>query len=390
MRLALVVALIFPAAAHAQDQQVGARAKAMGGSYTAFEDDPVSVWLNPAGTATQPTAVALDYQSYTLYELKISQTVFTSLASTGWSDPALIPSYLGAVFQLGSGEVDHAIGLCFAAPFRTKYAFLDTSTDLLTQMTQSYYRFRASYAYDFRLRPRNQGGFFPHFALGGAVDLAVTGVGVDQYDTNTSTAEPLTYSFTAVGPGAGLGLLLGVYDNLSNFKINLGVAYQSQVEYNFSVSDTIFPQFGWPNQVNGGATVYLLDGLPLRLTFDVQWINWDAATDDSTLSGAESFRDVFNFSSGGEYRIKITDNIRLFPRLGIRVFEAPWNDPITLPAIGHHQLFIETERKRFTIFTFGIGVAWSTAESGKLWRVDLAGDVGGDAGGFAFGFSLEL
>ncbi len=31
------------AAALAQDQQLGARTKAMGGSYTAFEDDPVSV-----------------------------------------------------------------------------------------------------------------------------------------------------------------------------------------------------------------------------------------------------------------------------------------------------------------------------------------------------------
>jgi len=25
----------------------------MGGSYTAFEDDPVSIWLNPAGISTQ-------------------------------------------------------------------------------------------------------------------------------------------------------------------------------------------------------------------------------------------------------------------------------------------------------------------------------------------------
>ena len=30
-----------PSPAAAQDQQVGARTKAMGGSYTAFEDDPV-------------------------------------------------------------------------------------------------------------------------------------------------------------------------------------------------------------------------------------------------------------------------------------------------------------------------------------------------------------
>ena len=35
--------LAFASPASAQDQQLGARTKAMGGSYTAFEDDPVSV-----------------------------------------------------------------------------------------------------------------------------------------------------------------------------------------------------------------------------------------------------------------------------------------------------------------------------------------------------------
>ncbi len=37
----LAALLAVAAAAYAQDQQVGARTKAMGGSYTAFEDDPV-------------------------------------------------------------------------------------------------------------------------------------------------------------------------------------------------------------------------------------------------------------------------------------------------------------------------------------------------------------
>lgn len=362
----------------------------MGGSYTAFEDDPVSVWLNPAGIATQPSAVALDYQSYTLYELKISETVFTSLASTGWAEPALIPSYFGAVFQLGSGEdVEHSIGLCFTAPFRTKYAFLDTSNQLLTQMTQSYYRFRASYAYDFRIRPRGQSGFLNHVSVGAGVDLSVTSVGVEQYPTNLSTEEALNYSFTSVGPGFGLGILVGVFDNTTTFKVNFGAAYQSRAEYNFTVSDTIFPQFEWPDQINAGLTLYLLEGQPLRLTFDLQWISWDRATDDSTRAGRDSFRDVLNFSAGGEFRIRVSDRVRLYPRLGVRFTQVPWKDPEVLPAIGRHELFIETEKSRFTVFTFGLGVGWST-DSGKQLRVDLAGDVGGDAAGFAFGFMLEI
>ena len=37
---ALLGALMLSSTAVAQDQQLGARTKAMGGSYTAFEDDP--------------------------------------------------------------------------------------------------------------------------------------------------------------------------------------------------------------------------------------------------------------------------------------------------------------------------------------------------------------
>jgi hypothetical protein len=39
----LAVLSALPTTARAQDQQLGARAKAMGGSYTAFQDDPVLV-----------------------------------------------------------------------------------------------------------------------------------------------------------------------------------------------------------------------------------------------------------------------------------------------------------------------------------------------------------
>ena len=72
-RLAFAVALVSAAvsaeaSAAAQDFQVGSRAKGMGGSYTAFGDDPVAVWINPAGTAGQNSQFAISYQSFTQYE----------------------------------------------------------------------------------------------------------------------------------------------------------------------------------------------------------------------------------------------------------------------------------------------------------------------------------
>ena len=77
MKRALAVAVLLAVAARAasaQDFQVGSRAKAMGGSYTAFGDDPVAIWTNPAGTATQPSSATITYQSFTQYECAGKET----------------------------------------------------------------------------------------------------------------------------------------------------------------------------------------------------------------------------------------------------------------------------------------------------------------------------
>src|SRR5436309_4439663 len=98
--LAAAVVLAATSTVLAQDQQLGARTKAMGGSYTAFEDDPVSVWLNPAGIATQPDQLSVAYQTYTAYPRGQvrgpADTInFTVKPSAILGDPALLPSFIG-------------------------------------------------------------------------------------------------------------------------------------------------------------------------------------------------------------------------------------------------------------------------------------------------------
>src|SRR5262245_45519573 len=104
--IAIAVFLAAAASASAQDQQLGARTKAMGGSYTAFEDDPVSIWLNPAGIAGQLNAISIAYQTYSVYPIhhKLSGTgvAVSGEAETTFVDPSFVPSYLGLVFQLGT------------------------------------------------------------------------------------------------------------------------------------------------------------------------------------------------------------------------------------------------------------------------------------------------
>ena len=383
MPLTLILLLL------AQDQQIGARTKAMGGSYTAFEDDPVSVWLNPAGIATQPDALSVTYQSYTLYELEFSPpSTFDVPAETGWSDPPIIPSYLGLVFQLGHGETDHAIGICFAAPFRNRYVVINTDL-VVSQFDQAFYRFRVAYAYDLRFKPKGETGFLTHLSFGLGLDLSVTSWRADGIFGFNPFTDEISVGFNDTGFGGGAGLLLGLYDNASTLRVNFGIAYQSRVNYKFSISQSVVPTSDWPNQVNTGFTLYLLDGLPLRVTLDMQWIGWDLSTHDSDIAGFDDFDDVFNYSLGVEYRFKVSDNVRIFPRAGVRIHQSPWTDEDNPPAIGNQTLLIEPRNNRYLIGSVGVGVGWTTA-GGKQRMVDVAFDFGADAPGFAFGFTMEF
>ncbi len=194
--------------AWAQDQQVGARTKAMGGSYTAFEDDPVSVFLNPAGIATQSDQLSISYQTYTAYpkkeDLVIGNQIQTSVeAESGLADPAFLPSYLGAVFQLGDPDSPMALGFCFARPYHLNYTFDErinpTSPDIVpdSSINQALGRFRAAFAYDFRFRDVGEAGFFSHLAIGLGLD-----VGFVQWKFSGETREE---EDTSTGFGFGSG-----------------------------------------------------------------------------------------------------------------------------------------------------------------------------------------
>ncbi|HEV3029098.1 MAG TPA: hypothetical protein VG457_16085, partial [Planctomycetota bacterium] len=220
---AVVISLFAASAGLAQDQQVGARTKAMGGSYTAFEDDPVSIWLNPGGIATQTDGGIINYQTYTLYDLKTSSSggASSTRSQLGWSDPAFLPSYLGATFQLGTSDNPQALGICFVTPFRLRLVYLpyDFTTGApatapgLT-VDQSFYRIRSAYARDFRIQPD---GWFTHLAVGLGVDVNITDWTFTEFKTINSGTDTATLTVTDrnVGFGGGAGVLLGVYDNRS-------------------------------------------------------------------------------------------------------------------------------------------------------------------------------
>lgn len=395
--LGVAAVCLMAAAAAAQDQQVGARTKAMGGSYTAFEDDPVSVWLNPGGIASQPDGVAFSYQTYTLYSLETGSAGGASEAEPqlGWSDPAALPSYLGVLFQLGSAESPQALGFCFATPFHLRLQYLPYDFTTGTSgsspglsVDQSFYRIRSAYARDFQIKPE---GFLTHLAVGLGVDLNVTDWTFTEFKTINSGTETatLTVSDRNVGFGGGAGILLGVYDNRNDFKVNFGAAYQSRAEYAFSINAIDVPLFDWPDQVQAGMTFYAFEGLPLRVTLDAQVIQWSSAVRESLLPGVDSFRDVTNYSAGVEYAIRASEGARIYPRAGMRLFNAPWEDEDDLPAVGLQRLGIETKSGSFVIVSAGLGVGWKS-DAGKNRKFDVGVDVGGDLPGFALALSMEF
>ncbi len=390
-----VVAMALPAAA--QDQQVGARTKAMGGSYTAFEDDPVSIWLNPGGIASQTDGGSLVYQTYTLYDLKTSASggPNTAPSTIGWSDPAVLPAYLGVVFQLGTADAPQALGFCYTTPFRLRLQYLPfdfttstSGTSPRLSVDQSFARLRAAYARDFQFKPA---GFLTHLAVGLGLDVNVTDWTFTEFKTinsGTDTAT-LTFSDRNVGFGGGAGVLLGVYDNRSNFKMNLGGAYQSRANYTFSIDAIDVPLFDWPNQFQAGLTFYMFDGLPFRLTIDAQVVQWSSAVRKSLLTGIDSFRDVTNYSVGAEYAIQASEKVKVYPRVGVRLFNAPWKDEDDLPAVGLQRLGIETKSGTFVIGSIGVGIGWTNV-AGKNRMFDLGLDAGGDEPSVAFAFTMEF
>jgi long-subunit fatty acid transport protein len=391
---AIVCALSLPAAA--QDQQLGARTKAMGGSYTAFQDDPLLVWLNPAGIATQPDQMSIAYQTYTAYPKREStglngQPVFDVKGQTVLPDPVIIPSYVGFVFQLGSSESPMAMGVGFARPYTLDYSLDEVLTPNQSvfepkfEVSESLSRFRVAFARDFRFRPRGDAGFLSHLAVGLGGDI-----GYEQWRFSTPPGDPRGERRGASAAlGGGAGFLLGLYDDPDAFTLHLGGAYQSPVRFDFTVDPDRMPAFDMPQQVNIGLTLYLNRDIPLRVTFDTQFIQWSTTAQDPFFSTQEKFRDSVNYSVGAEYRIEVTDRLRVYPRLGYRRFQAPWSDKDNLPSTAGFKLVLDTKASDFNIFTFGAGISWTT-EANKVRSIDIAGDVGGDAFNVAVGYTHEF
>jgi hypothetical protein len=372
----------------AQDQIVGTRAKGMGGGYTAFDDEPTSIWLNPAGIAGQPTQITIHYQSFTAYEPKTEPGTGSGkgFSETTYSSPLIIPSYAGVVWRLGSPESPRSFGAAYISAFHVDFTYdtdgADGQFDLIAD--QRFDRVRWAFAQGLRLRPVGDAGWFPSLSFGVAVDIGYTEVKITQFGANGRSFEDSDGALSG-----GVGVLTTVFDNLSSCRIAWGLATQFPIKYDLQVSTGQAPLFDWPVQVSSGIAVHMLEGAPLRASADVQYVGWDRATDKSDLPGVPDFDATLSVSVGLEYRVDFAQDIFVTPRVGYRRFDAPWGRSSNLPAIDNRQLVIDTEGGAFDIYSAGLSVTWRT-EDGRTRTVDLAIDFGGDRINTAIGYVHEF
>ncbi|MBI3856062.1 MAG: hypothetical protein HY293_10275, partial [Planctomycetes bacterium] len=302
-----VVLLALASTAAAQDFQVGSRAKAMGGSYTAFGDDPVAIWTNPAGTATQTSQFAVTYQSFTQYEFSsLTDTITLPTrgdAEQGLLDPPISPSFAGVVVRMGEGDVEMAASLAYIRPFQIKYVYdffdpADPLENLITQTDQQFSRIRAAYGISFRV---SDSKFLKTVALGAAVDFVYTHYKeVDQSPVAGRDSQIFEDSESSIG--YGLGLLITAFES-DTFRVDVGAAWNSAVHFNFDLDRTIYPVWDWPALGSGGFAFYIGEGYPLRVTVDLQWIGWERAVAPPD-PGFDHFRNTYSYSAGAEYRFK--------------------------------------------------------------------------------------
>jgi long-subunit fatty acid transport protein len=374
------VLILAAASASAQDFQVGSRAKGMGGSYTSFDEDPVSIWLNPAGIAGAPSRLAVDYQTFTQYELKDSGTTLGSRgkAQFGLLDPPIVPSFIGFTTLITRTEnMQYEFGIAMIRPFENRLTYLNGAVRVQTE--QQFTRFRAAFASEWTTAPF---GFFHSLSAGLGLDLAYT------LYQESDDAGALDRRDNETGLGYGLGFLAGVYTNQDNFSVDFGVAYQSKVNYRFKIDNQFFPVWDWPAMLNLGFCVKLLDRMDLRLTADVQVIYWDMATKNDLTGAGRNFKNSTNWSLGAEYYVRLTDTVALLPRTGFRIYQAPWRDKNNLPAIGANVLSVDTKNDRFNIVTMGFSLQWVT--DNKVRAFDVGIETGGDTPNFSIGYRHDF
>jgi len=252
---------------------------------------------------------------------------------------------------------------------------IDPTQNLITQTDQQFSRIRAAYGVSFRV---SDSPFLKTVAVGAGVDFVYTNY-KEEDQSPIAGAGSQIFEDSESAFGYGLGVLVTAYES-DSFRVDAGGAYNSKVHFHFGLDQTIFPVWDYPALASGGLALYIGEGYPLRMTFDVQWIGWKEAVAPPD-TGFDSFHNTLSYSAGAEYRFKIGETKRLFARAGFKSYDTPWGSKNNLPAVGDSQLSIKTKGNRIPVATTGLGLYWTRKTADGEVRssgIDLAVELGGE------------
>ncbi|MBS4035697.1 MAG: outer membrane protein transport protein [Ignavibacterium sp.] len=292
-----------------QQNQHGARAKALGGAFTALANDPSAIYWNGAGL-TQLSGTKLMLGTHLLFPASSFRGVAPSKQYSFMESQMFTPTHLFASHNFDNGL---AIGLGFTQPYGsgTKWSedwigrYITTETKLQT----------------FILMPTVAYELFDGFSLSAAFIYSFANVLIErmipQYpfegDANISLEGDDSFAY-----GYNFGLLYKPTEWLS-----IGGSFRSEVEYGFEGTATTtgavqlidrFPKgdisanLTTPMNIVGGLAVNVTD--ELTLSADYQWVGWssydelavDFADDNyPDASSPRDYQDSYIIRFGAQY-----------------------------------------------------------------------------------------
>lgn len=292
-----------------QQNQHGARAKAMGGAFTAVANDPSAIYWNGAGL-TQLKGTQIMLGTHLLTPSSTFRGIFPSTDYSYMETQLFTPSHFFASHNFDNGL---AIGLGFTTPYGsgTKWSedwigrYISTETKLQT----------------FVLMPTIAYEIFDGFSLSASFIYSFANVLIErmipQYpfsgDAKISLEGDESFAY-----GYNFGLM---YKPVDWFTV--GASFRSEVEYGFEGTATAtgapqlidrFPKgdisatLVTPMNLVGGIAVDVTERF--KLSADYQWVGWSSYdvlavefADYPDISSPRDYEDTYIVRFGGEYKV---------------------------------------------------------------------------------------
>jgi hypothetical protein len=362
--LGLILVLITSPIAHAQSFNAGARSLGVGGGFQALADDATAVFWNPAGGARLGTQIHGTVGSYPRIDDEGDKD----------NEPVPGPAFVGATYPLSENG---AILGGYLSPFVNDRRY-EMTTGLPVglnfremRVSQFFNRFSVGYAQALKFSEDGM-GYFPLIAFGGTLDLSITSLDGDSFDSSGTRSR---IQAREVAPGFTVGMLITAV-NRSKFELRLGVTYHHAGDFRLrnegfdfvGENSTESRLYDWPMITGGGLAIRCLESKALVFVADYQFVRWEKAN--------RNLNNTHNVSAGAEYGFFLSKKTQLILRGGgRRLEEASKDDPLSR-GIDDHILN----------GTFGFGFVYQPITE-IFYAVDAAVEFGGT---FNYALSLTL